>query len=275
MMRRSRAGHRGRVFGGSWACVVGGLAWMCLQSLAVAAAGPDAAAIMANADRLNRPAYETVRLRMELRGGDKAAERELVWRIVNNGTERTSLFKFTEPASLRGEGTLIIEGAGRPNAIWHYAPATRNVRRISGEHRQNRFMGTEFVFEDFEGLKLGRYAFTVVRREGCREASQCFVIEGTPRDPGENAGSGYGRKLFWIDEKTYAIVKIELHDLAGLPAKTFESSDFRQVAGYWRPRRQVMTNLHTGRSTVLVELQRTIEEPFDKYFVSQQYLRSE
>ena len=275
MMQRSRPGHRGHALGGGLARVGGGLVWMCLQSLAVAAAGPDAATIMANADRLNRPAYETVRLRMELRGADKAAERELVWRIVNSGTERTSLFKFTEPASLRGEGTLIIEGEGRPNAIWHYAPATRNVRRISGEHRQNRFMGTEFVFEDFEGLKLGRYAFTVVRREGCREAHQCFVIEGTPRDPGENAGSGYGRKLFWIDEKTYAIVKIELHDLAGVPAKTFESSDFREVAGYWRPRRQVMTNLHTGRSTVLVELQRTVEEPFDKYFVSQQYLRSE
>ena len=275
MMRSWRPGHRGRAIGGGLACVVCGLVWMCLPSLAVAAPGPDAATIMANADRLNRPAYEVVRLRMELRGPDQAAERELVWRIVNDGTERTSLFKFTEPASLRGEGTLIIEGEGRPNAIWHYAPATRNVRRISGEHRQNRFMGTEFVFEDFEGLKLGRYAFTLVRREACRDASQCFVIEGTPRDPEENAGSGYGRKLFWIDEKTFAIVRIELHDRAGVPVKTFESSDFRQVAGYWRPRRQVMTNLRNGRSTVLVELQRTLEEPFAKYLVSQQYLRSD
>ncbi len=247
---------------------------MCVLH-AAAAAGPDAAAIMASADRLNRPAYEVARMRMELRGDDRPVDRELVWRTLNEGAQRTSLFKFTEPSSLRGEATLIVEHDGGPSAIWHYAPATRNVRRIAGEHRQNRFMGTEFVFEDFEGLKLGRYAFALLRREPCRDGGPCYVIEGRATDPAESATSGYGRKLFWVNEKNFAIVKVEFYDPGGALAKTLEGSEFRLLGGYWRPRRQTMTNARTGRSTTLVELQRALDEPFDKYYVGQQYLRSD
>jgi hypothetical protein len=252
--------------------------WLLLAPVAMAAmaAVPDADTIMANADRVNRPRYEIAHMRMELSGGDgRPSERELVWRTVNEGGVRSSLLKFIEPASLRGVGMLIIETEGKPNAIWHYAPATRNVRRIAGEHRQNRFMGTEFVFEDFEGLKLGKYAFNLLRSEGCGGTSICYVVDARASDADEKSSSGYGRKVFWIDQKSYAIVKIELFDLAGTLAKIYESADLRPLAGYWRPKRQTMTDVRSARSTVLVELDRTLDEAFDQYYVSQQYLRAE
>jgi hypothetical protein len=279
MRRVSAARHRPVDAGGRGRrrCVIA-LLWLLLAPTAFAAppSPPDAATIMANVDRMNRPRYEVTRMRMELSGNDGGAQsRELVWRSVNDGSTRTSLFRFTDPASLRGVGTLVVEAEGRPNAIWHYLPATRNVRRIAGEHRQNRFMGTEFVFEDFEGLQLDRYAFDLLRSEACPGNGACYVIEGRPGDAGERAGSGYGRKVFWVDQKTHAIVRIELFDPAGTLAKVHESTDFHAVAGYWRARRQVMTNVRTGRSTVLLELERTVDVPFDKYYVSQQYLRAE
>lgn len=276
MMRTPESDPREQRGSGSRKRVVRGFAGLGLWLLGtVAVAGPDAAAIMRNADRMSRPAYEVITMRMELRGGDRAFDRELVWRIASDRTGRASLFKFTEPASLRGEGTLIVERDGNPNAIWHYMPATRNVRRIAGEHRQNRFMGTEFLFEDFEGLKLDKSTFALLRSEPCRETSRCYVIEGRVSDPEERAGSTYERKIYWVDETTSAIVKVEFYDPGGTLAKSFESSDFRSFAGFWRPRRQVMTDLRNGHSTALVELQRTLNEPFDRYYVGQQYLRSE
>ena len=246
------------------------------NAVTAAAAAFDAAAIMAKADRMNRPRYEIARLRMEMTGGDTGPQvRELVMHAVNDGGARTSLFKFTAPASLRGVGTLVIEEEGKSNAIWHYVPATRNVRRIAGEHRQNRFMGTEFTFEDFEGLKLSKYAFSGIGTERCREAATCYVVEGRASDPEERAASGYGRKVFWIDRESYAIVKIELFDAAGALLKTFEAQELRQLGEYWRPRRQTMTNVRNGRVTTMIELERTVDEPFDGYYIGQRYLRSD
>ena len=252
-------------------------AGLTLMALACwAQAGPGADAIMAKVDQLNRPRYEIAKMRMELVGeGTERLRRELVWYFVNDGDNRISLLKFSAPASVKSVGTMVVEEAGKANAIWHYLPATRNVRRISAEHRQNRFMGTEFVFEDFEGLKLSKYKFKLLRAETCGSASRCHVIEAIAGDPEERDSSSYGKKVFWIDQDNFAIVRTELYDRNGAVAKIVENSDFRQIGGHWRARRQVMLNVRNGHSTVLTEIDRKVDAQFDRYYVSQQYLRSE
>ena len=262
---------------GPRSCLANATVWLLLTiaPTMAAAAPPDGAVIMANADRMNRADFEIARLRMELRGSDGSPQaRELTWHLVGRSGTRTSLLKFTSPASMRGIGTLVIEADNQPSAVWHHIPATRDVRRIAAEHRQNRFMGTEFSFEDFEGLKLDKYAFTLLRSEACRDGNVCHVVEGTASDPAERESSAYSRKVFWIDQRTHAIVRIELFDPAGTLAKVFARTDFHLISGYWRPRRQVMTDVRSGRSTTLIEIEYKLSEPFDLYYVSQQYLRS-
>lgn len=231
--------------------------------------------IMANADTRNRPRFEVVKMKMELLGGGRPVQRELSWRFVNDGAKRTSVLKFTAPANVQAVGTMVVEEIGRTNAIWHYLPATRNVRRISADHRQNRFMGTEFVFEDFEGLKLDKYQFKALRSEPCSGDRHCHVVEAVPHDSQEEASSTYGKKIYWIDQDGFFIVKTDLYDRQGSLAKTYENSEFRLIGEYWRPKKQVMRHLGSGRSTVLTELERDLDKPFDRYYISQQYLRSE
>ena len=135
-------------------------------------------------------------------------------------------------------------------------------------------MGTEFTFEDFEGIKRDRYAFAVQGEEACAGAGRCFVVEARPVDAEEKAASGYARKVYRIDQRNHAIVRIDLFDQAGTLVKIFESSEFRDRGGHWRPRRQVMTNVGTGRATVLTEIERTLDTPFDRQSVSPQALRT-
>lgn len=237
---------------------------------------PPADVIMENADQMNRPKYEVVQMKMELVAeNDQSMVRKLVWHFVNENKTRTSLLKFNEPASVRGVGTLVIESGDKMNTIWHYLPATRNVRRIAAEQRQNRFMGTEFVFEDFEGLKLNKYKFELMGTEACQQTSHCYVVKGKPSDLNERNTSCYNMKIFWVDQDSFVIVKTELYDRNGKLAKVYENSSFRQLGQYWRPRCQTMRNLLNGCSTVMTEIERKIDDPFDRYFVSQQYLRSE
>ena len=213
---------------------------------------------------------------MELAGaGGAVMTRELVWYFRNEDGRRTSLMKFTAPANFRGVGILVIEERDKPNAIWHYLPASRNVRRISSEHRQNRFMGTEFIFEDFEGLKLDKYRFTLTGSAACAEAAQCHVVEARATDPAELAGTSYARKVFHVDRQNYAIVKTELYDKDDKLLKVFEASGWRKLGGYWRAQLQTMSNVAEGRVTRLREVERKLDAPFEPYYTSQQYLRSE
>ena len=241
-----------------------------------ALADPQGFAIMTKADEMNRAKYEVVKMNMLLLDhGKEQMSRELIWYFMNDGNTRTSLLKFTAPPSVQGDGVLIEEDKGKPNAVWNYLPATRNVRRISGELRQNRFMGTEMVFEDFEGLKLDKYDYRLLRSDACPESGACFVIEAKASDAEEKNTSGYSKKIFWVNRDNFVIVKTELYDKSGVLAKVWELSGLRQVSGYWRSKRETMTNLLNGRSTVLLEENRKLGQPFDKYYVGQQYLRSE
>lgn len=251
-------------------------AWLALSPpVAGAPSAADGAAIMAAVERMAGARFEIVTMRMELKADDGTSlVRELTSRAIDEGAGRATLTRFTAPASLRGVGTLVVEEAGKANAIWHYVPATRNARRVSGEHRQNRFMGTEFTFEDFEGIKRERYAFTVQGEEACVGAGRCFVVEARPVDAEEKATSGYARKVYRVDQRNHAIVRVDLFDRTGTLVKIFENSEFLDRGGHWRPRRQVMTNVRTGRATVLTEIERALDEPFDRQSVSPQALRA-
>jgi hypothetical protein len=232
--------------------------------------------IMARADDMNRAHFEKLQLTMQLlEEGKVRASRELVWYFVNEGNIRSSLLKFTAPPSIQGDGVLIIEDNQQPNAVWNYLSATRSVRRIAGEHRQNRFMGTEMVFEDFEGLKRDLYEYRILRSYACPQSGMCYVIEGQANNADERNTSSYSKKIFWINRDNKVIVKIDLYNKSGVLEKVCEMSGMRLISGYWRPKRETMTNLLNGRATVLLEEERKLNQPFDKYFISQQYLRSE
>lgn len=233
--------------------------------------------IMAKADRMNRPKYEISTMQMDLidSAGAVVMKRELIWHFRNEENKRASLMKFKAPANVQGVGILVIEEKRSPNAIWHYLPASRNVRRISAAHRQNRFMGSEFIFEDFEGLKLDKYMFTLIGSEPCAEDSECYVVEGQATDKEEGSSSSYGKKVFYVDKRNSTIIKTELFDKDGKLVKIFESKGWRNVGDYWRPQLQTMSNVAEKRVTRLTEVEREIDQPFDRYYIGQQYLRSE
>lgn len=248
---------------------------MSLPLPASGGATSDAMALMKQVDESNRPAFEKVTMKMEVRGSGEPLVRELTWHFTNTADKRTSLLKFSAPANVEGSGTLVVEQPGQDNAIWHYQPSTRNVRRISSQHRQNRFMGTDFIFEDFEGLKLDKYRFAHLRKEPCADGGSCDVVEAVATDKKEMAGSSYSKKLFWVDPDKHVITRTELYGADGKLAKTYESSGFRKIGTHWRPKAQEMRTADGSHSTRISEVERSLDQPFDMYYVSQQYLRSD
>lgn len=256
--------------------VFGTVSLLSFSWLPVVIHAQSGADIMVRADRMNRPEYEVSAMQMELVGSTGAVvRRRLIWYFRNEDVKRTSLMKFTSPSNMQGVGVLVIEERGLPNAIWHYLPASRNVRRISSAHRKNRFMGSEFVFEDFEGLKLDKYSFSLAGSSPCVDDSECYLVEARAVDEEERLSSSYGKKIYYVDKRNSTIVKTEFFGRDGKLEKVFETRGWRRVNGYWRPRFQSMTNVSEKKVTRLVEEERKIDEPFGSYYTGQQYLRSD
>jgi hypothetical protein len=232
--------------------------------------------IMNKADKVNRSHNEVTHMRMDLvnSSGD-LRQRDLIWYRKDKNNGSISVLKFNSPANVRDVGIMVEENDNGNNTIWQYTPVTRNIRRIPGSHKQNRFMGTEMVFEDFEGFKLNDYTFRLLKSVDISTKDNCYVIEAIPATLEEKEATGYSKKIFLIDKDKFILHKTSLYDRNGTLSKVFEMINYKFKDGYWRSEIQTMSNLQTNCKTRMTEIKRKInDDSFDPYYVSQRYLRS-
>ena len=251
-------------------------------ALAATAAGPgqaapDALTIIKDSDRTLKPQSEKISYRMSLVAPDGRVEQTrtfITYYKQAEGVQRT-LQKFLSPPVLAGTGLLIVDRGAPDPDIWMYLPTTRRIRRIAGRDKRNRYMGTEFAFEDFQGYRIAAYNFTLVGTKPDSKGRSCWVIEAVASTPSEKAATGYSKKRYWIEEKTLYPVRIEYYAKDGDLEKVFLARDLHQVDHYWRPRREEIKNLRSGRSTRLTLEDIQLNLPLADRFVSKRYLRSD
>jgi hypothetical protein len=232
--------------------------------------------IIEKADKVSRAPYEILNIQMTLFNQNlQTNKREIIWYLKDNQGYQISLLKFLSPANVRDEGILVEDQKDRTNLIWEYTPETRNIRRIPGEHKQNRFMGTEMIYEDFEGFKINQSNYKLLKIMPYDKNHQCYVIEATPANLNEQQLSSYSKKIYFIDAEHYYLLKSYLYDKNQQLFKIYELQTYNNIDGYWRPERYVMSNLQTHNKTEMRVMSRKMNSEFNSYYVSQRYLRSE
>ena len=137
--------------------------------------------------------------------------------------------EFLSPFDVAGTKFVIerpLEHA-RGDQINSYLASERRVRRLSAKERSDRFMGTNWTLDDFEGFSglitdntwtlLGRKVIPAVINSK-QELTQyhgpmstipldrwqlrnCYVVEAIPKWDGHS----YSRRLMFIDDETFAI----------------------------------------------------------------------
>lgn len=254
--------------------------WAAFASLACAAPlhAADGASVIEASEARIKSATEKTRYRMELidAAGQVQQQREIELYYRKDGAVESTLFKFTAPPIVQGTGLLIVDGGKPVNDIWMYLPATRKIRRIAGAEKSNWFMGTEFTHEDFEDYKRSAYAYALERSDAeCGARQRCWVVSAVARDAAEQEASGYGRKVYWIEQESLYPVRIDYYDKAQAAVKRLDVRELAHEGRYWRPQVYEMRNLANGRTTRLTALAREIDGALDDYYVSQRYLRTE
>jgi hypothetical protein len=209
-------------------------------------------AVAARSDRSDRGFGDsTVSLEMVLRNeAGKEARRALTIRTLEVPDEERgdlSLVVFDTPPDVAGTGLLSHAKILEPDDQWLYLPALKRVKRISSVNKSGPFVGSEFAFEDFTALELGKFGYRHLGEEPCGELT-CDIVERVPR----YEHSGYSRQKAWVDQEVYQVRKVEFYDRKDALLKTLTLDDYRRHdGGWWRAHRLAMVNHVTGKSTDL------------------------
>ena len=188
-------------------------------------------------------------LRMELQDGNESTERRLSLKALETDEGTHSLIVFDNPSDVRGTALLSRSEDGESQQ-WLYLPALRRARRVASGQLSSAFLGSEFAYEDISALSPGHYRWEQKGEDGCGDGTsdRCTVLVGRPKFE----GSGYTRRVLYVDADHYRIRRIEYFGRGDAHLKTLVNSDWRQHAGrFWRAHTWTMTNHQSRKRTVV------------------------
>ncbi len=166
--------------------------------------------------------------------------------------DKQRLVRFLAPADIKGTGLLTLEHKKRDDDQWLYLPAMRKVRRISSAEKSDRFVGTDFTYQDLKSEAMAHYQYRLTGEDTVR-GELCYRVEAAPGDDAERRQSAYSKRTLWISASRFVLLQAFFYDKRGERFKTFEAFDVRRVDATkkWRARRLEMRNLKTAHSTTL------------------------
>jgi outer membrane lipoprotein-sorting protein len=210
---------------------------------------------------------------MDARGGTRERQVTQVTKTDANDT-RKQLIRFLSPADVKGTGFLSIEHGDRDDDRWLYLPALRKSRRIAGSDKTDRFMGSEFAYEDLdaENLRLYRY-----ERNGSEniDGVEAWIITATPTDFQRREETGYSKRELWVSQDHFLILQMKYYDKEGRYVKLFKTGDIRLVRGTekWRAYTMTMEDVRKGDKTVITISDYVVDQGVHGELFSERFLK--
>ncbi|MDQ7054067.1 MAG: outer membrane lipoprotein-sorting protein [candidate division KSB1 bacterium] len=166
------------------------------------------------------------------------------------------------PAEVRGVSFL----RRAEDRLYLYLPAFRRIRRIASSIKNERFMGTDFTYEDMSQSEFSKDYFA----ERLPDQDGLFVLQLTPRP---DADVSYGRLVVYADSTNYVYRKVEYYDREGRVQKELILSDIERVDGYWVPKTMEMRDLSRNHKTLLELLEVRFDQGLSNKFFTQRNLK--
>ena len=243
---------------------------------AVAQGPPSALAIMEKNRELHRARDEEETLAVKIVDRRGAVKQRRLVRYTATGADGLSkvLVRFTAPRDIANTGLLIWEARTGDDDQWLYLPGVKKVKRIAASGKKNRFMGTDFAYEDLRPESLAVHTYTLAGSEAL-DSADCWVIEATPATERQAADSGYTRRRIWIRKDNHVTVKREFYDKQNRLEKVELHRTLVNVAGtVWRANEVEMQDVQAGTRTVVSIEARAINRGLrDDFFTETELIR--
>ena len=218
------------------------------------AAEPNALELVRESERRHAIGEEEITASMFLQKGKaKAIVRQLKWLTSNTDDENDSiLVVFSAPADIKGTTLLTVGGAkDEDDAQWMYLPAYKKTRRLGSGELGDRFVGSDYTYEDLRTRRVDDYAYELLKTAE-KGGEKLYVIESTPTAPKLLAETAYGKSQFWMHAEHLYVVKIRLYDKRKRPFKEITAKGWKKLTDTaWRPSEVSVVDKRRKHRTVL------------------------
>lgn len=173
-------------------------------------------------------------------------------RLGADGASNQRVIRFLSPSDVRNTTTLLVETAGE-DEVSVYLPALKKIRRLARNNKKASFVGTDLSYGDMMGHRPRDWMHTLLRQENL-SGTPVYVIESLPRTPQVADDSGYSRRVSWIAQDTFAVLKVDSFDSANALLKTISYLDIESVdskARKYQAMRLEVKNAQTNHQTFI------------------------
>jgi len=179
------------------------------------------------------------------------------------GEQEKGLLVFEEPANVRGTAFLTLsEGSNEVQKL--YLPALGRIQTITAAQQGDRFMGSDFTYEDLGDQNPDDYTFELIS-DSAAEA----VIKAVKQEE-----SQYAYVMFYVDLQKYVLNKAEYFNEEGKIIKRLEPENYVNLfENVWTANKMTMYDLREDRKTELTWSGRTINEPIPGWRFTERALR--
>ncbi|WP_440931862.1 outer membrane lipoprotein-sorting protein [Candidatus Pelagibacter sp.] len=177
--------------------------------------------------------------------------KNLIFEELDDALGDKSIIVFTEPRDVKGT-SLLTHAKIEPqdDDQWLYLPALKRVKRISSSNRTGKFVSSEFSYEDLSTDEPEDYTFKWIEDGPCLTETSltCHLIEATPK----NKKSGYSKRVIYVDTDEFLYQSVKFYNRRGDLEKELHFKGYQKYLDkFWRADLLEMTNLQTGKSTVI------------------------
>jgi len=181
---------------------------LVLLSLALPAQAEDAKAFAQRVLDADAMGWTKAQVKMRLTITDKKKRQKARALEIKGATLKGrahTLVRFAEPAELAGTSMLMREEPGGSTTQLLYQPTYDKIRPIGASSKNERFMGTDFSYSDFEKRDTGEGLYSFGKDTACGKA-MCRVVQIKPQKGLLN--DQFGR------------IELQVHPKAQVPLRT-------------------------------------------------------
>jgi len=176
------------------------------------------------------------------------------------GKDTKSMNFFLAPADVKNTAFLSFDydDIDKEDDSWLYLPALRKVKRIAAGNKKDSFMGTDFSYNDMNGLNVEDWEYQMVKESDMLDGHDCWVIGAIPakaRAQKVIEDTDYLKRLAWVRKDNFMAIQGKIWVKKGKKIKIFHASDVEQIQGIWTAKKIEMSTLVQGKrehSTVLI-----------------------
>jgi len=246
----------------------------------LAGAGPAVAQsgleIMKRQRELQRVRDEEERqvLTLVSKSGATKERRVTRWVLTGGNDLDKILVRFQAPRDVENTGLLTWEATDGNDDQWLYLPAVKKPKRIAASGKKNRFMGTDFAYEDLRSEPLRVHAYALLGSE-VLDGADCWIVDAKPATERQAADSGYSHRKIWIRKDHHVTVKREFFDGQDRLEKVETHRRLVNVAGsVWRSDEVEMRDVQNGTRTVVTVESRVVNRGLrDDFFSEAELIR--